>query len=83
MQQQIDNADFVLLVCTQIYHDRFHKRINSGAGKGVVWEGAILTQTFYEQFSGNKRFIPVLAVPLPDGGQIYWYSMIFTRSKTL
>ncbi len=66
MQQQIENADFVLLVCTQKYLDRFQKRSDGGAGKGVAWEGAILTQTFYEQFSTNKRLIAIL----PDDGNI-------------
>jgi len=66
MQQQIETADFVLLICTQKYLDRFQKRSDSGAGKGVAWEGAILTQTFYDQFSTNKRFISILS----DGGDV-------------
>ena len=65
MQQQIETADFVLLICTQKYLERFQKR-SSGAGKGVAWEGAILTQTFYDQFSTNKRFISIL----PDNGEV-------------
>lgn len=63
MERQIEAADFVLLVCTQKYHDRFHKRGEGGAGRGVAWEGAILTQILYDNFccnSRNKSFIPVL-----------------------
>ncbi len=63
MEKQIESADFVLLVCTQKYYDRFHKRGEGGAGRGVAWEGAILTQIFYDNFccnSRNKSFIPVL-----------------------
>ena len=67
MQQQIENADFVLLVCTKKYLDRFQKHSDGGVGKGVAWEGALLTQIFYDRFSTNKKIIQVLS---DDGGNI-------------
>jgi hypothetical protein len=42
MENRIEWADFVLVVCTEIYNLRFRGKALSGQGKGVKWEGAIL-----------------------------------------
>lgn len=43
MEQQLDNADFVLVVCTENYLQRFENSQQAGTGQGVKWE-ALLTR---------------------------------------
>lgn len=60
MKNQIAKADFVLVVCTQTYCERFENTAPGGVGQGARWEGAILTQEIYENDARNERFIPVV-----------------------
>jgi class 3 adenylate cyclase len=60
MQNQIEHADLVLVVCTAIYAQRFLGRSPSGSGLGARWEGAIITQELYEAEARNSKFVPVL-----------------------
>ena len=59
MLNQIDWAENVLLVCTPIYYQRFRGLAPSGVGKGVDWEGAVITNELYNSKSVSTRFIPV------------------------
>ena len=45
MQRQISEADFVLVVCTQKYCDRFEGRETRPSGVG--WEGGVITTELY------------------------------------
>ncbi|MCX7108652.1 MAG: TIR domain-containing protein [Proteobacteria bacterium] len=65
MEKQIEVADFVLVVCTQTYLKRF-KGEDTEAGRGVNFEGLIITQTLYDHFHRDNKFIPVI----PDDGNI-------------
>ncbi len=60
MDQQIEGAKFVLLVCTEIYHDRVKMRAEQGKGLGALWEGNLIYQLLYEAGTINKKFIPLL-----------------------
>ncbi len=60
MLNQIDWADFILLVCTETYYRRFRGQDMPGVGKGVDWEGAIITNELYGQKSVSARFVPVV-----------------------
>lgn len=60
MMRQIEKADFVLLVCTETYLRRFEGKEKPDRGRGVSWEGAIITQELYRAAGGNARFIPVI-----------------------
>lgn len=60
MQNQIERADFVLVVCSAIYAQRFLGRSAAGSGLGAKWEGAIITQELYEAESRNSKFVPVV-----------------------
>jgi SEFIR domain len=60
MTDQIEQAEFVLVICTEIYNTRFRGEIQSPTGLGVKWEGAIITQELYEAQATNTKFIPVL-----------------------
>jgi len=58
MQDQLDSVTYVLIVCTERYYQSFRGGIK-GYGKGVTWEGAIITQELYDSSSHNTKFIPV------------------------
>ncbi len=61
MTQQVDEADAVLIVCSETYKERFNGAGPAKKGLGVRWEGLILTQALYEDMaSNNAKFIPVL-----------------------
>jgi len=71
METQIEQADFVLLVCTPTYLQRYRGQATQ-SGRGVNFEGVVISQTLYDAFYHNTKFIPVLAadgsfndVPLP------------------
>ena len=66
MLNRLDEADRVLLVCTRTYYRRFRGHEEPGHGKGVDWEGAIITQGIYDTRSATTRFIPVLFDPADE-----------------
>ena len=39
---QIEEADFVLVACTETYHRRYKGIEEPGKGKGAIWEGVII-----------------------------------------
>ncbi len=62
MINQIEEADFVLIVCTENYEKRFKGKDEIGKGRGVKWEGAIITQELYYSEANNKC-IPIVFSP--------------------
>jgi tetratricopeptide (TPR) repeat protein len=60
MLDQMDEADFVLVICTRAYYRRFRGHEQPGKGKGGDWEGALITQEIYDSRSRTKKFIPVI-----------------------
>ena len=66
MLDQLDAADSVLVVCTETYYRRFRGHAPPGTGRGVDWEGALITQELYDSRSRTLKFVPVfLAAPDP------------------
>ncbi len=59
MLDQLDAADSVLVVCTETYYRRFRGHEVPGKGKGVDWEGALITQELYDRGSKTLKFVPV------------------------
>lgn len=60
MNEQIEEADWVLVVCTAEYRRRFDGNAPAGSGRGVRWESQHITQALYDEKFRNRRFIPVL-----------------------
>ena len=60
MLDQLDEADFVLVVCTETYYRRFRGHEEPGRGKGVDWEGALISQEIYDSRSDTRKFVPTL-----------------------
>ena len=65
MENQIEAADFVLLICTETYLRRYRGQEAEG-GKGVNFESMVISQTLYDHYYKNTKFIPVI----PDGGSL-------------
>lgn len=63
MENQIEAADFVLLVCTETYLRRYRGQ-ETDSGKGVTFEGVVISQSLYDAYYRNTKFVPIL----PEGG---------------
>jgi hypothetical protein len=79
MLNGLEKATHVLCVCTETYYRRFRGQEVPGKGKGVDWEGALMTQSLYDARSVSNKFIPVLFirsdehfVPEPFRGQTFY-----------
>ena len=59
MLNQVEAADYALIVCTQQYDRRFRGQEEVGKGKGVTWEGGMIIQELYDAQGQNSKFIPV------------------------
>ena len=59
MEDEIEAADFVLVVATQIYEQRRRGKAEPGEGRGVRREGMILSQEIYDQLE-NHRCVPIV-----------------------
>lgn len=60
MENQLGWAEFVLVICTEQYRQRFRGLEEAGKGKGATWEGAIIAQELYNEYVKNTKFIPVI-----------------------
>jgi hypothetical protein len=79
MDQQIREADFVLMICTETYYRRVMREEKPGTGLGVRWEGNLIYQHIYDSESKNTKFILVLLengqadhIPTPMKGATYY-----------
>jgi GUN4-like/SEFIR domain len=60
MMNQLEWADFVVVVCTQQYNRRFRGQEEPNIGRGVTWEGAIISQELYDSHVKSTKFVPVV-----------------------
>ena len=60
MMNGLNAATHVLCVCTETYRRRFLGQEVPDKGKGVDWEGALVSQALYDARSNTNKFIPVL-----------------------
>ena len=77
MEEQIEAANFVLVVCTEIYLRRFKGKDRLG-GRGVNFEGALISQVLYDDFQQNTKFYPLI----PDQGSIDYVPLILKSGST-
>lgn len=77
MEKQIQSADFVLVVCTPTYLKRFNGEDRTG-GRGVNFEGVIISQVLYDNFQQNTKFIPVIT----DDGSLNNVPLILKSGST-
>lgn len=60
MEDHLEKADFVALVCTETYLRRVRRREEPGRGLGVGWEGKLLYNLIHEDPNQGARLIPIL-----------------------
>jgi hypothetical protein len=60
MEDQIEAARYVLVICTETYLRRMRGMEEPGKGKGANWEGLIITNEIYRREGKNLKFIPVV-----------------------
>ena len=63
MNRSLDEAQFVLMVCTETYRRRVMDREEPGKGLGVRWEGSLIYNRIYNDKPSGSRFIPILLLP--------------------
>jgi tetratricopeptide (TPR) repeat protein len=62
-RNQVRESQFVLVVCTETYKQRYEGKAPPGEGKGAKWEGFIITLELYEAEGRNAKFIPIIFSP--------------------
>ncbi|QQZ30569.1 SUMF1/EgtB/PvdO family nonheme iron enzyme [Thiothrix subterranea] len=64
MRDSVRDAKHVLMVCTPKYRNRYERNLENleDTGRGVAFEGVVISQTLYEDYFHNHglKFIPVL-----------------------
>lgn len=60
MEEEIREADFVLVVCTENYLRRYQGREKPGVGRGGAWEGALIRDEFYAKSGRNDKYAAIL-----------------------
>jgi hypothetical protein len=60
MMDEIEGADFVLMIFTTQYTRHFWSTEEDPMAMGVAWQGAIITQDLYAQQGRNSKYIPIL-----------------------
>ena len=60
MMNQLDEAAFTLVVCTETYYKRFRGKEEPDRGHGVGFEGVLITNMLYERKCQSVKFVPIL-----------------------
>ena|SRR5688572_383855 len=69
MQNEIEAAEFVLVICTATYRRRFDGKEVEGRGLAVNFEGTTIATMIYVNGQRNEKFVPVLLEDM-DGSVI-------------
>ncbi|MBZ5654226.1 MAG: SPASM domain-containing protein [Acidobacteriia bacterium] len=59
-KDQLQEADFCLVVCSETYQRRFQRKEHPGIGLGTTFEGFVINQEFYYSGAKNKKYIPIV-----------------------
>ncbi|MDP3220921.1 MAG: TIR domain-containing protein [Deltaproteobacteria bacterium] len=60
MERMLEEATYVLIICTETYLNRVKRAEKPGTGKGVKWESLLAYQDIYDNDSLNSKFVPVI-----------------------
>jgi SEFIR domain-containing protein len=88
MDRNIDEAQFVLMVCTATYRRRVLGQEEPGKGIGVRWIGSLIYNRIYHDKPSGSRFIPILLLPdsepahIPNSVQGHAYYRLATFDLT-
>jgi tetratricopeptide (TPR) repeat protein len=80
MLDQIDESDFVLIICSERYYRRYRRKEELGKGLGVTWESTLIMERIYDNQGKNVKFYPVFFTPpdrsiIPDGIRTSFYDL--------
>jgi hypothetical protein len=80
MLDQIDESDFVLIVCSERYYQRYRGREEINKGLGVTWESTLIMERVYNSQGKNGKFYPVFFTSpnreiIPDGIRTSFYDL--------
>src|SRR5580692_1576984 len=64
MEGKIEEADHVLLVCTELYLKKVRQQVSEDEGQGVCWEANIIYALLYERKLNTTKFSPVVFSPV-------------------
>jgi hypothetical protein len=88
MTAQTKEAEFIVVICTEKYLDRFEGTEPLGIGRGVRFESALLMNQFARDSSLNKKCIPVFFeanqeshIPRIFGGTFFWIKPAILESS--
>ena len=75
MEEQIRTSDYVIVVCDEVFYEKFYKTHS----RGVTWEVRIIYQMLYHGNVDESKFIPAIwkdgdeqYIPLPLQGNSYY-----------
>lgn len=60
MDKKIRDASYVLMICTETYYKRVMGDEEPGKGLGVIWEGSLIYNHFYDSGAESNKFIPII-----------------------
>jgi hypothetical protein len=60
MNNCINKADFVLMLCTETYYNRVMGKEKKGIGLGGKFEGKLIHTKIYKDDSNNDKYLPLL-----------------------
>ncbi len=79
MDTRIDEAKFVLMVCTETYRRRVIGQEKPGKGPGGRWEGTLIYNRIHHDKPSGSRYIPILLpgavtahIPGPVRGHFFY-----------
>jgi len=80
MLDQIDESDFVLIICTERYYQRYRGKEEVNKGLGVTWESTLILGRIYNAQGRNTKFYSIfLDTPnrdiIPDGIRTTFYDL--------
>lgn len=80
MLDQIDESDFVLIICSERYYQRYRGKEEVNQGLGVTWESTLIMEKIYDAQGKNGKFYPVFLTPpdrkiIPDGIRTSFYDL--------
>lgn len=60
MEKQMKSADYILIVCSKGYFDKFNIDYEKQGGLGVAFESIITRNDFYRNKGYNEKYIPII-----------------------
>ncbi|MBD2038359.1 GUN4 domain-containing protein [Leptolyngbya sp. FACHB-321] len=80
MLDQIDESDFVLIICTERYYQRYRGKEEVNKGLGVTWESTLIMGRVHDAQGRNTKFYPIFFdTPnrgiIPDGIRTAFYNL--------